>query len=155
MATKKSEQTEQETPTQSASQELVAALVQAINATKPVEKKNPVNRKVNTPWTPKDGSPKLKLKRQMYQHSILLDPDMLTNRQIELLNKVKPGTFLDGYVTIRRRRDKGIDIDYKIKTAAQRLRLVNQFGIRDFDELLERCIDEAANPKKFADPEDE
>ena len=154
MPAKKAQTDEVETPTSNASQELVAALVQAINATKPVEKKNPVNRKVNTPWTPKDGSPKLKLKRAMYQHSILLDADMLTNKQIELLNKLKPGSFLDGWVTVRRRRDKGVDIDYKIKTAAQRLRLVNQFGIRDFDELLERCIDEANNPTKFATEED-
>lgn len=128
--------------------ELVAALVSAINASKPVEKKNAFTRKINTPWTPKDGSAKLKLKRKMYQHGLPLDGDFLTNNQIELLNKLRPGIFLDNYIHVIRRKDRGIDISYNIKTAAQRLKLVNQFGIRNFDELIEKCIYEAANPVK-------
>lgn len=131
---------------------LAQALVAAINATKAPEKKNAFNRKVNTPWTPKDGSPKLKLERKMYQHGILIDPDMCTNKRIELLNKVQPGLYFDGFVKVHKRRDFGIDIDYPIKTPAQRLRLVNQFGIRNFDELLEQCIEQKKN-RKVATPE--
>lgn len=130
--------------------ELARALIEAINATKPPTKKTAANRKPNTPWTPKDGSPKLRLKRKFYQHGIMVDPDMVTNEQIELMNKVRPGLYMDGNVRVVRRRDKGIDIDYAVKTAAQRLRLVNQFGIRDFNELLQRCITEAENPQDYA-----
>lgn len=133
-----------------ASLALVAALVEAIKQTKPIEKKNAANRVARTSWTPKDGSPKLKLKRKMYQHGMAIDADMVTNEQITLLNALKPGRFLDGWVKVIRRRDKGIDIDYAIKTASQRLKLVNAFGIRNFDELLERCIEEASNPTKYA-----
>lgn len=144
----------EETPAVNPSAELVAALVAAINSTKAPEKKTAANRKVRNPFTPKDGSPKLKLKRKIYQHGLIIDADFLTNDQIDLFNKLRPGSFLDGHVTVTRRRDKGIDISYPIKTASQRLRLVNQFGIRDLNELLARCIDEAANPKKFEVDED-
>jgi hypothetical protein len=129
---------------------LVSALVQAIEATKPVQKKNASNRKIVTPWTPKDGSPKLKLKRKMFQHGLAIDPDMIYNEDIEALNQLKPGRFLDGWVSIVRRRDKGIDIVYPMKTASQRLKLVNQFGIRNFRELILRCVEEANNPVKYA-----
>lgn len=136
------------------SKELVAALVAALQATKPVEKKNPFNRKAQTAWTPKDGSPKLKLKRKMYQHGLLIDPDMETNEVIELLNKLKAGRFLDGWVKVTKRRDAGIDITYPIKTASQRLKLVNGWGIRNFAELLARCIEEAANPTRYNVPDE-
>ena len=139
-----------ETPTPSVGVDALAnALVQAINQTKPAAKLTPNQRKPRTPWTNKDGSPKPKLKRVFYQHGILVDPDMSTNLEVELMNKVRPGIFMDGHVRVTRRRDKGIDISYPVKTAAQRLRLVNQFGIRNFAELLQRCIDEADNPKQY------
>lgn len=127
---------------------LAAALFQAIEATKPPAKKNMFNRKPNTPWSPKDGSRKLKLKRKMYQHGLLINEDTVSNDEIDLLNKVRPGLYCDGNVRVYRRRDRGVDIDYVIKTAAQRLRLVNQFGIRNLSELLLRCISEAEAPKK-------
>lgn len=135
--------------------ELAKALVQAIEATQPPRKRTAVDRKSGNPWAPKDGSPKLKLKRKSYQHGLLIDADMVTNETIELLNKLKPGTFMDGWVKVTRRRDKGIDIDYPIKTASQRLKLVNQFGIRDFNELLSRCITEAENPAKYTPQEED
>lgn len=148
--------TKAKTPTESAPlstdvSALVNALVQAIQLTKPVEKKNAVNRKPGSPWDPKDGSKKLKLKRKMYQHSMIIDPDFMTNEEIDLLNKLKVGRFMNGWVRVYRRKDHGIDIDYPVKTASQRLKLVSEHGIRNFKELLERCISEAANPTKDTD----
>jgi hypothetical protein len=131
------------------SKELIDALVQAIQITKPIEKKTIANRKPGSPWDPKDGSKKLKLKRKMYQHGIMIDPDFHTNEDIELLNKLRPGRYMDGYVKVYKRKDQGIDIDYPIKTASQRLRLVNQFGIRSLADLVSRCIEEAAHPEKY------
>lgn len=129
-------------------QSLANALVAAINMAKPKEKKTVANRTVGTPWSPKDGSPKLKLKRKMHQHGLLLDADLFSNEEIDLMNKVRPGVFLDGHVQVIRRKDRGIDISYPIKTASQRLRLLNSFGIRDFKELLQKLINEAENPVK-------
>lgn len=127
--------------------ELAAALVQAINATKAVEKKTIANRKPRTPWTPPDGVARLKLKRKAYQHGMLINDDRLSNDEIALFNKLRPGRFLGGNVTVTRRKDRGIDISYPIKTASQRLKLVNLFGIWNLTGLLEACIHEAQNPK--------
>lgn len=129
--------------------ELAAALVQAIDVAKGPQKKTQFTRKINTPWTPKDGSPKLKLKRKMYQHGLVMDEDFLTNEEIALLNKVRPGRFMNGHVNVRRRKDWGIDIDYPVKTAAQRMRLASEFRIRSLTELLERCLEEVNNPIKY------
>lgn len=130
-----------------ATKDLVNALVEAIKITKPVEKKTAANRVPKSPWDPKDGSKKLKLRRKHYQHGLLMDPDFLTNEQIALLNKLKPGRFLNGWVKVARRKDGGIDIDYPIKTAAQRMKLASSYGVYSLDILLEKCINEAANPK--------
>lgn len=143
------------TSSPSSIQDLVNALVQAINQTKPVEKRNALNRKPGDPWQPKDGSKKLKLKRKIYQHAIPIDPDMETNETIELLNQLKPGSYCDGWVSVKRRRDKGIDIDYPIKTASQRLKLVSGFGITNFHTLVQRLVDEGNSPKAYKVPEDQ
>lgn len=131
------------------SSELAQALVAAIEAAKPKQKKTAIDRVPLTPWTPTDGSPKLKLRRKMTQHGMILDPDMLHNSTIELLNKLKIGTYMNGTVRVTKRKDNGIDFTYPVKTAAQRLRLVNQFGITDLDSLLRRCVMEAENPKQY------
>lgn len=133
--------------------ELAKALVAAIEVAKPVQKKTPFNRKKGTPWTPKDGSPKLKLKRKTYHHGLEVE-NKLSNEEIALLNKIKPGSYCDGWVKVVRRKDKGINIDYPIKTSSQRLKLVNQFGIRNFEELLRRIIEEQTNPELYKPAEE-
>jgi hypothetical protein len=131
---------------------IAAATTSAIEISRP-QKKNPFNRKKNTPWTPQDGSQKLKLKRKFYQHGIEIREKMHSNEEIALMNLVRPGVYCNGYVKVNRRRDKGIDIEYPVKTASQRLKLINEFGVRSISELLQRCIDEANTPKRdeFAD----
>jgi hypothetical protein len=126
---------------------LANALTTAIQASKPPEKKTVFSRKEKTPWSPKEGEARLKLKRKLFQHGIAVDESFLTNEQIALANKVRPGSYCDGWINVFRRRDKGINIDYPVKTAAQRLRL-GSFGILSFDSLLERLIKEADAPKK-------
>lgn len=149
MAKKTPVETSTETPEASVgTAALAAALVQAINLTKPVEKKTFATRKAKTPWTPADGSPKPKLKRAAHQHGMEIDEDKLSVEEILLFNKLRPGRFLNGLVTVTRRRDRGIDISYPVKTAAQRLKLVNLFGIRNLTELLAMCVNEAQNPPK-------
>ena len=146
-------------PAQSVENTLVGALVQAIQATKPIEKKTVATFKSRNAFQPKNGEPRAKLKRKSYQHGILLNKDggkeVLTNEEIELFNKLRPGTFCDGDITVTRRRDKGIDIDYKIRTASQRLKLINKHGLRNFKEILTRCIEEAENPSSYKQSEDD
>lgn len=141
--------------TSSAVSDLGKALVEAIELTRPLQKKSILNRKKGGPWAPKDGSPKIKLRRTHYQHSVRMEAETLNNEDIALLNKIRPGVYCDGHVKVILRKDRGIDIDYPIRTAAQRLRL-GQFGITSLTSLLTRCIDEASKPAKVDDgyPED-
>lgn len=127
--------------------ELAQALIYAIESTRP-QKKHAFNRKVDTPWSPKDGSRKPKLKRNMYQHGLKLDEDLLSAEEIRLMNDLRPGVYLAGIVRVTRRKDRGIDISYPVKTASQRLKLVNQFGVRHLQDLLALCIEESKNPAK-------
>ena len=127
---------------------LAAALTAAINAAKPPEKKNIFNRKGQTPWDAREGEVKPKLKRKVSQHGIGLDEDFLTPEQVSLFNKLRPGTYLNGDVTVTRRKDKGINIHYPVKTVAQRMRMVSTHGVRNLTELLERIVSEQGKPKK-------
>lgn len=136
-----------------AQQALADALVQAIERTRPPQKKTIADRKENTPWTPKDGSPQLKLKRKMYHHGMMIT-GKISNEEIELLNKVRPGHYCDGVVRVTARRDRGVDIDYPIATAQQRLRLINAYKITSFADLLRRIVDENANPRKYRKADD-
>lgn len=136
-----------------AHKELADAFVDAIERTKPPAKKTIFTRKKDTPWTPKDGSPKLKMRRKFYHHGIPIGENV-SNEEIALLNQLKPGAYCDGYIRVTLRKDRGIDIDHPVRTASQRLKLVNTYGIRSFGELLQRIIDERNNPSKYRKPED-
>lgn len=127
--------------------ELASALRDAIEAAKPPTKKTVADRKVNSPWTPK-GTPKIKLKRKIFQHGMPISEQFLKNEQIELCNKLRPGLYCDGYIKVVRRRDKGLDIDYPVKSNTQRMKLATEYGVRSFTELLQTCIKEAENPRK-------
>ena len=134
--------------------ELAQALMQALNAVKPVEKKNVMTRKKANPWMPTDGSPKiLAFKRPMYQHGLEIDPKYTRNETCKLLDQIKLGTYCDRLVTVRKRKNGGYDIDYSIRTPAQRLKLVPYMGGRGLDGLLERLIAERADPKKYRLPD--
>lgn len=136
-----------------AQQALADAFVSAIERTRPPEKKTIANRKPVTPWTPKDGSPKLKMRRKFFQHGMPIGENV-TNEEITLLNQLKPGRYCEGNVIVTLRKDRGIDVDYPVRTVQQRLKLVNQFHITSFVSLLKRLIDEKANPVSYRKPED-
>jgi hypothetical protein len=132
---------------------LANAFVEAIERTRPPEKAKAGFRKKKTPWSPPEGEPRLKMRRVFHQHGIPLGENV-SNETIALLNKIKPGRYCDGNVIVTLRKDQGIDISYPVRTASQRLRMVNAYGIRGFDELLQRIIDERSNPAKYRKAED-
>ena len=132
---------------------IAEATTAAIKAAKPIEKKNILTYEGKTPWSPPDGEARVKLKRTMYIHSLMVDPDRVSNPETRLLNKVRPGRYCDGFISIERRRDKGINITWPIKTVDQRMRLSGHFGIRNLEELLQRCVDEDRAPKPERPPE--
>lgn len=136
--------------------DLAAALTQALEAAKPPQKKTPFNRPRLGPFEAKDGRPKPKLKRAMYQHGVQFSEGTLTPEEIDLLNKVKAGSYCGGFVRVIKRKDRGLDIDYPIKTNSQRLKLINAFGIASLSDLCKRLIAEAERPELYkADTDDD
>lgn len=147
---KKDQTTEPETTV--GAEALAAALVQAINLTKPKAKKQPgVDYDPKNPWQPKPGEARAKLKRKAYLHGIPQGEEW-TNELIELFNKLKPGSYLNGLVKITRRRDKGINIDWPFRTPEQRLRLLMSGGFTSLAQVFQACIHEAET--KVAAPAD-
>lgn len=131
--------------------ELADALMQALNAVKPTEKKSIMTRKKINPWTPKDGSPKImEFRRAMFHHGIPIEPKFTHNEACLLLDKIRPGTYCDKLVKVKKRKDGGLDIDYLIRTNSQRLKVLPYTGGKGFTGLLERIIAERADPKKYA-----
>lgn len=139
----------------------------AIQKSKPIEKKTTATRKPGDPWQPTDGSKKLTLKRKMYLHSIPIDPDFNDNATIDALNHLKVGRYLGDWVKVYKRKDQGIDIDYPIKTASQRMRLASM-GITEQRDpstgkliksglqiFAEKMIEEGNRPKPELPPENE
>lgn len=148
MATKRTETQTEDAPKIDPTIQLIQALASAIESTRPATKKDIFTRKAKTPWTPPDGVTKLKLKRKIYQHGLLVDEDFIDNATIAALNRLRPGQYFGGYVSVIRRRDKGIDIDYKYKSPQDRMALSSRFGIHSFQNLVERMNEEADKPKK-------
>lgn len=136
--------------------QIAEAFAVALERTKPKEKKTPYNRKKGGPWATTDGSVKPMLRRPTFQHGIQLTENTLSKEEIELLNLVKPGLYCENFIRVVKRKDKGIDIDYPVRTNAQRLKLANQFGINSLSDLCNRLISEAKNPKAYkTDDEDD
>ena len=128
--------------------DLAAALVQAIETTRPPQKKTPFNRP--KPWEEK----KPKFKRTFYQHGMEITPRQVSAAEIELLNQVKPGIYVNGLVRIYKNPDRSYNITWPAATAAQRLRVIQDAG-HTFGLILQRCIDEKNDPKQFKGPNDD
>jgi hypothetical protein len=88
--------------------------------------------------------------RVYHQHGHLLDRQMVTDEQTLLLERLKPGTFAAGLVTVSEKRpsDGGpsrVDISYRIGREHDH---ANAQHFRTFDELLELCIREHAEQRR-------
>ncbi len=153
----KKKETVEETPASNAmaavGAEIAAAIREGIESARP-KKITFANRVPKTPWSPKDGSRKTPLKRKIYQHGLLIQAGTVTNEEIDLLNQLKPGSYCSGFITVVRRKDRGLNIDYKIKTNSDKLKLSSQYGIRNFTELIQRLVAEGNNPASYVAPED-
>ena len=126
---------------------LTTALTKAFESAKPKVVQTAHGRIAKTPWTPPEGTPRSQFKRKSYHHGRAILESRVSNEEIDLMNKLKPGRYLSNLVTVTRRKDKGIDIDYRIRTNSDRLKLVNAHGIISFTDLLSKVIAEQSIPR--------
>jgi len=100
------------------------------------------NHKPRSSFNP-TGKKKRKLSRKCYQNSYMMNINLLHDREIELLNQLKAGKYLNGLVTVRV-EDKGeessVNIIYRNKSVDERMALKSEF--RNLTEFLERATKE-------------
>ena len=123
---------------------LAKAIVDANNDGK--IKKIPFGRqRINTPFNP-TGKRGRRLARTVMQNGVKLNVKMLTDEEIALLAKIKPGRYIHRLVQIVQTEDDisgeqgGMDIRYKCKTADQRMALGSRIG--NFAGMLKMIIAE-------------
>ena len=129
-------------------EELAKALALAIESTRPPQKKTPFNRV--KPWEEK----KAPFKRTWYQHGMEITPRQVSAAAIDLMNKVKPGNYVNGLIRVIKNKDRSYNITWPVATAAQRMRVIQDAG-PTIEAILQRCIDEKNDPRQFKGPEDD
>lgn len=105
--------------------DLVGAVKSLAEAQQSTFKKIPVHlAKARTPWNPSGERRTVKLKpTAVYQNGARLNPVMLSDEEITLLNQVKPGRYNKNKWEVVRRRDKSIDIRFANKSIEQRMEM--------------------------------
>jgi len=100
------------------------------------------NHKPRSAFNPQ-GKKKRKLTRVCYQNGYVMNVVLLHDREIELLNTVQGGKYLNGLVTVKiddRGSETTLNIIYKNKTVDERMALKSEF--RNLKEFLERAVKE-------------
>ena len=133
----------------------MAALIEAMRAGQPKPKVHAYQRKKICKNCKQEHKNNTNLKRVWFQHGAFeLTKLTFCNDVIELMNQVKPGRYVNGLVRVIKRKDRAYDITWPVATIAQRMRVINDAG-DTFAKILQRCIDEANDPKRFKGPNDE
>jgi len=87
------------------------------------------------------------LTRRYFQNGFAMLPDRLTDEQRVLLNKLRPGTYLDRRIDVRERYPEGggqniVDISYNNLTIEQRLEMKSV--VKNLTDMLQQIVAEQA-----------
>src|SRR5262245_32742091 len=119
----------------------ISDLVQAIVALQPPRKVGMDEYVAKTPFHP-DGVIHTTLRRRTFQNGRQLDEQFLTDEETRLVNRLVPGRFLDGLVTIKE-AENGTETDlhimYRSSSPDQRMALASHYtgGLKG---LLTCCL---------------
>lgn len=113
--------------------------------------------KFPTPWNPSGERRTLKLKpASVSQNGGRINPVMLSDEEITLINQLKPGLYNKKKWRVVRRRDKSIDIQYPNASLEARFELKGEAG--NFAGMLKRIVLEQEaqeQRRKLGEPEDD
>lgn len=119
-------------------QSFATAVRSVIDAVKP-PKVSIADFKPVTAFNP-TGARRRRLKRTVYQNGARMNPALLTDKEIALLDKVKPGRYCEGLVTVHEVQRGGnteVHLAYANKTLEDRMALKNV--ARNLQDMLEQC----------------
>lgn len=131
---------------------ILAKMTQAVDAMTEQAKAGPIKQIPITEmdptsvYNPEGLRKRPELTRKVFQNGALLHPSRLRNREIELLNVLKIGKYLDGRIFVSEANMGGsvphLHINWNNKTMAQRIEISTIAGPRGFEALLEKMVEE-------------
>lgn len=124
------------------------AVIEAVQATAPIRKVPYSKYKPVSPFNPR-GIRNRKMKRVAYQNDHRINVKLLKDAEIDALDSVKPGLYLNGMVRVEVRQGENGEPDqvrlyYKNKTHDQRMILAQELGKRGFLGLISDPVMPAA-----------
>jgi hypothetical protein len=126
----------------------LAHAIRTLADSQPVKRVPWAKFKTRSPFNP-TGNKKRKLTRRCYQNGFPMNIKKLHDEEIVMLNKVVPGRYMNGLVTLIQVQNGGntdLHIVYENKSFDQRLALKSEF--RNLKEMLSICLDEAKTRKE-------
>jgi hypothetical protein len=131
--------------------DLAQAIKLAVEETAPVKQVHVSQYRGKTPWNPtgKKAHERPKLRGEFYQNGQRMFEDRLTEQEIGLLNKIRPGRYVNRKVEVIERQSNGeiaVEIRYSNATPDLRSELKNE--CRNLVEMLERIIAENKSATK-------
>ncbi len=121
---------------------LAQALTDALNANAPTKYIKYGKHDLANVFNPR-GLKSRPLRRACYQNGMLLQERQLHDSEIDLLNKLTPGVYFDGLVTVVEQADGTelmLRILYRNRTADQRQELASR-GAYTFTHMLQVMVD--------------
>lgn len=129
--------------------ELATELAGAIVAGQPKRKVSFAELKTDTPFN-KSGKRTRKCARPTFINGLSTEQMMHTlhDEEYKLLDKLKPGRYINGRVTVEEidlgpEQGKGIRVWYPARSLSDRM--TNKGEWKDMRTMLKRCLDEAAS----------
>jgi len=125
--------------------ELAQAIKAAVEETAPIKQIHISRYNAETPFNPKGTKAHLrpKLTCTFLQNGGRVLPSHLFDAEIHLINKVKPGRYINRLVEIVERVENGErEIDLRYSNASAQQRMENKNHWRDLTELLEKVVAE-------------
>lgn len=110
---------------------------------------------IKTPWNPSGNKDRVRLRRNTFQNGAQVVSERVSDEEITLFNKLKPGRFGTArrYVVIMKPSDRSINFVYPHATPEDRFQTTLDQKSRGLVGLLEICVNEAAdrkaNPVKY------
>lgn len=81
----------------------------------------------DSPFNPTGKKNRTRLRGQLFQHGIPVNPLMMTEEEIEIANQLKPGRYVNRSVEVTRMHDGSVNITWPNKRIDQRLEFQSRF----------------------------
>lgn len=125
---------------------LANAITNAVAEAGPVKQIHISRYTAKTPWNPTGSKQRPKMRCRFFQNGFEIREAFVTDEDIDRLNKIRPGRYLNRKVEVIQRNEHGnesMELRYSNATIEQRMELKNE--ARSLSEMLKRIVSEAGD----------